>query len=171
MKKFLGVAIILALASTVSATTLSWDVGSIYWTGYGMSGTVYIVSDDDQPYQTVWIDDTDGGLITSITALPAAGSEAVVQNPTQTGYTDWWTVEASDSTSPFTIASGNQFGVVVQTPWSGEVYSWDIVLDGYSPYPVGGPTTLTIIIPEPMSIALLGLGGLLLLRRRRIEKG
>ncbi|MHC4499924.1 MAG: PEP-CTERM sorting domain-containing protein [Planctomycetota bacterium] len=164
MKKLLVLMLVLGLASVANATTLSWDVGASYT--LSGTGTVYIVADDALAYVTTWIDDTDASIISSITALTAAGDDAAVQNPAQSGYADWWTVEAADTGTPFNIASGNQFAVALSSvATSGTA---DLVLDGFSPYPQGGPTTLNItFIPEPTTIALLGLGGLFLLRRRK----
>jgi len=84
-------------------------------------------------------------------------------------YPGWWMLEAKDTTSPFNIAPGKQFyciytpssfnadGSVVQVIdlWNEE---WTTVID-----------TLKIVqLPEPMTIALLGLGGLALLRKRSL---
>ncbi|MHC4620835.1 MAG: PEP-CTERM sorting domain-containing protein [Planctomycetota bacterium] len=164
MRKFLGAAIILALASTVGATTLSWDVGSTYDLDYTTGGTVYIASDDDQLYQTVWIDDTDGSLIQVIDTVWVS-LDPPVGNPSA----GWWTIWMDDEPP---VASGNQFEVQLAATSAMNGNSYSIVLDAYSPYPVGGPTTLTVtIVPEPGTLALLGLGGLLLLRRGKEIKG
>jgi hypothetical protein len=163
MKKCGALLLVFALASGAEAT-LSWSISDIDIM-IGTTATVYIVSDSAQAYPTKWIDDTDGSLIDSITALPAAGSRAVVQNPTQSGYADWWTVEAyAYPTDPEPTAIGNQFAVSIYVPEPLLGGNYTIYLDTYG---INASLTVGAIIPEPASVFILGLGGLALLRKRR----
>ncbi|MHC4620833.1 MAG: PEP-CTERM sorting domain-containing protein [Planctomycetota bacterium] len=172
MKKFVISLFVFGLTSAAGATTLSWDVGSTYDLDYTTGGTVHIASDDDQPYQTVWIDDTDGFLITNISCVICGPEIQATIVPPEPEYPGWWSVEVADTVSPFSIPSGNQFVVQLAATSAMNGNTYGIVLDAYSPHPVGGPTTLTVtVVPEPGTLALIGLGGVLLLRRGKKIKG
>ncbi|MHC4499922.1 MAG: PEP-CTERM sorting domain-containing protein [Planctomycetota bacterium] len=89
----------------------------------------------------------------------------LVQNPTQTGYADYWTVQSSDSATPFNLASGNQYDVTLLGAVGQIGNTYSIYLDTYGD--AGGPDKMDVkVVPEPMTIALLGLGGLFLHRRK-----
>ena len=112
-------------------------------------------------------DESGIGSFSALTALTAAGDDKVLtDNPY--GYAGYWHLEAKDTSSPFNIAAGEQFnftytasdfaadGSIVQTitlyneAWSASIDVLKIVQ----------------VIPEPITIALLGLGGLFLRRRK-----
>jgi hypothetical protein len=91
--------------------------------------------------------------------LPA-GPDSQVKTPAQTGSSGWWTVMAKDLEAPITIASGNQYDVTVKGLATGTF--------GLDSDNLGTNDVLEItVIPEPATIALLGLGSLFMLRRRK----
>jgi hypothetical protein len=154
MKKCGALILVFALASTASGT-LSWDPDYIELVPY-VPDTVYIVSDSDGPYPSIWIDD-EAGLITSIVPLPASDPPARVQDPAVIGG-PYWTVE-----SGMNPVAGNHFLVTLEATSAHAGNTYHIYLDTY-----GVNDDLTVnVLPEPASVFMLALGGLALLRRRR----
>jgi hypothetical protein len=160
MKKLLILMLVLGLASAANAVvTLGGDTE----VDLGGTCTVTIVSSDT----TMW-----GGyieqleyLMTGVVATSNAGEQAVV-NYAPEGYADTYELEAKDTTDPFdSVVAGIQFNVTVS---AGSLVEDDTIL--LTLYDTDWSTvidTATVtVVPEPMTIALLGLGGLLLRRRK-----
>ena len=171
MKKLILLALVLGMASMASAA-ITWTLGgsdvSSVNVPLGETVTVEITSDNDLAYglgaaflgtYEVPVYST----ITGITATAAAGSDYEIADVGGT-YPNFWTVLAKDVTDPFTVAPGIQFNVTFTAGTTLGSNSW--MLDEESA--AGGPTDyLTVnVVPEPMTLALLGLGGLFLRRRK-----
>jgi hypothetical protein len=167
MKKLLILMLVLGMTSAASAA-LTWSADPIT-VGVGDTIAVTIDSSDALPYAggPAWVgaDPSAVASIASIVQLAAAGEDAVVDDPTATGWPGWWTINALDTTGTpgDTMAAGPQWTVTI----SGDsVGTYVISSDSYGS--AGADDLLTInVVPEPMTIALLGLGGLFLLRRRK----
>ena len=163
MKKLLILMLVLGMASAANATVLSWSVDAITL-DINETTVVQLVADDDETYARKWVGNTPATTsivsIVDIDALAAAGGTGEVRDPTDTTYAGWWTVMAHDASAPFTIASGSQFSVTVKGLAEG---TFGLDADSYGTVDVLEVT----VLPEPMTIALLGLGGLFLLRRRK----
>lgn len=156
--------LVLGMASIANATVLSWSTSAITITAVGSTVVVQISANDNMPYDkylggsasTVIAD------ITNVAKRAAAGPDAVVTaNPSGWTGKDWWRVQAIDFTPPNDISAGVQWDVTISGLATG---SRSVVSDYY-----GNPTGMlqVTVLPEPMTIALLGLGGLLMLRRRK----
>ena len=172
MKKLLILMLVLGMTSTASAViNLTWvdsggsDISSITVVK-NSTITAYLKADDASMYPSAkWIGESytasDYAKITNITATAAAGGNPVILDKTST-YPGWWTTEAKDIESPFTVATGIQWNVTISgLELSGANYT---TLDSDS---YGTSDSLDVyVVPEPMTIALLGLGGLFLRRRK-----
>lgn len=164
MKKLLVLMLVLGMASAANATVITWSVDGLTL-DINETAVVQLVADDAITYSSPKYvgyspATTSLGTITSMVALAPAGGNAEVQNPAQTGYDGWWTIFSKDLETPFTIASGSQYSVTVKGLATG---TFGLASDSY-----GTSDTLEVtVIPEPMTVALLGLGGLFLLRRRK----
>lgn len=158
MKKMLVLTLVLGLASLASATTLTWSVSSID-IAVGGTGTVQIVASDNLAYPDVWVG-ADPSAIASIQSITEiannAGDSSLILDPTATAYPGWWTVAAADMTEPFdSVIAGAQFDVLFNGLAMGS-YNFDC----------GGDTLTVNVVPEPVTMVLLGLGGLFLRKRK-----
>jgi hypothetical protein len=170
MKKLLVLLIILVLASIANAAMyLSIDGvnasdGTEDIDDLGGTVTVYVISDDSSPY-TYYLDmlKVAGGghaTMTQPSIHTNAGDIAQVNSYSTATLYDWELI-AADSTG--NIVSGVHFySTITESGNVGDTFLVDLI-----EYGVGSLDTITLtIIPEPMTIALLGLGGLFLRRRK-----
>lgn len=167
MKKLLILMLVLGLASSASALVVTLDPSGDQPLGAG-SYDVYVVSDEDTTGYELYLAlvDSTYGSITSVVALSNAGSDALVTPyGDMAGFFNVYAVKAVDMSPPFdTVLMGNQFLAVIN--YTGAAVGEDlpfVLLDG----DLNVLDSTTFQIPEPMTIALLGLGSLFLLRRRK----
>ena len=168
MKKMLILMLVLGFASTASALVVELGAGgTTNGAGVDMTTaltTLEVVSDTAAtPYVRYLISWDDSALdITGVSVLTAAGSDAFVTDfgAGMGAGTRTWEIQAMDSSPPLdSILAGIQFNVGVSI---GALGGQMELLDESM------ATTLDTItvVPEPMTIALLGLGGLFLRRRK-----
>ena len=167
MKKFLILMLVLGFASSASALTVTLSPSGDQPLGTG-AYDVYVVSDTDTEGYSylVALLSKDYGTITGVTALSNAGQDAsVVGYGDGMGYFDVFSIEAADMSEPFdSVLAGQQFQIGIN--YTGAAVGEDLTLVLMN----GSLQTLsstTFQVPEPMTVALLGLGGLFLLRRRK----
>ena len=173
MKKLLILMLVLGIASAANATLITWvdsggnDISTITVTN-GSTVTAYLKASDALQYTSdIWVGESytasDYAKITNITATAAAGGDPAISDRSGTtpAYPGWFTIGAYDFTSPVTIAAGIQWNVTITGMAVGSTTT--LGSDSY-----GTNDTLAVtVIPEPMTIGLLGLGGLFLVRRRK----
>ena len=167
MKKLVLLALVLAMAS-IAGADLTWSVDTLTLQ-VAESQTIQIVSSDTGSYTSVWVgaDPSPTGVakITGMTMLPAAAEGGYLDDgptPGGTGYEGWWQIEAVDFNPPSDILAGPHFDVTILGMAVG---TYVIGTDEYGG--AGANDYLTInVVPEPMTLGLLGLGGLFLRRRK-----
>ena len=171
MKKLLILMLVLGMASAANAA-LTWvdsaqaDLAAIDL-NLGDSAIVYIASDAALTYGIYagdYLNTT--ANITAVTAAVDAGQDAAI-TPQIDALEGFWFLEALDF-SPATlpnVAAGIHWAVTI-TASATELGTVELFSDFFAGQGVKDALTVNVI-PEPMTIALLGLGGLFLLRRRK----
>ena len=163
MKKLLILMLVLGMASMASAAL---SVGGATTVGDGGTAVITVSSDNTDPW-TAYVDDStwaSGGAIVSVVATAAAGQEAGITLQSNGYAYRFQTLDTSPATTP-NVSSGIQWNVTVDDGGldiddTFTVYFYE---NDYSA--TWGSVTMTVT-PEPMTIALLGLGGLFLRRRK-----
>jgi hypothetical protein len=174
MKKILALVLILTMASAANALVVQLSVDSVT-NGAGVdqeialgpagTATIGVVSDTDNEAYVRMIDllSTDNGDYGSLVVKAAAGSDADTYDYLDALGTGHHTLELTAASFTGDIVAGTHFELTYTnvdasqtTPVVIELLTQDLstVLD-----------TVTIV-PEPATIALLSLGGLLLRRRK-----
>jgi len=168
MKKLLILALVLGFASSASAA-ISLDPSGAIDVPAG-SYSLNVFSDDTMPYERfLAITDATYGGITAIAILGTAGGDAAMTDlGAMLTYDSVWSVNALDlnpDPDPGDILTGNQFTASVG--FTGAAIGQNLIIELLD----GNLNVLDSMtyngVPEPMTIALLGLGGLFLLRRRK----
>jgi len=161
MKKLLVLALVLGLSSVSSAVvSLVVPAGDI---NVGDTITVIVASDTEAANYGAWLDLGLQGLGTwsDLTILPAAGVDASKVYWGDDGTGDWWELGAASFTPTAPVLAGDHFTIDFTATAEGQqvVALWD--------YNLTESTEARInIVPEPMTLGLLGLGGLFLRRRK-----
>jgi hypothetical protein len=160
MKKLLVLMLVLGMVSMATAG-LSWVDGATATVNQG--DVINLILSGNTTTGGYWLDLTavDGSV--SVTALANAGGNATVTLYTTGSYSGYAFVEASDTLEPFTNAIGNQFNVAVDSSGLalGDYILGADTLGGNAQY-----LTLSVVVPEPISMSLLAVGGLFLRRRK-----
>ena len=160
MKKLLILVLVLGIASAANATVSFVD--SSRTAGLNTTITFDIQSDDTASY-TRYVGNTPGiGDVTGMTSDAKAGPDRAV-NESPYAYNGFWEIIAQDNApETWDIQSGVHFTGTLTTFGSTGTYTINLYANDF----VTVIDTLPVSIPEPMTIALLGLGGLFLRRRK-----
>ena len=166
MKKLLVLMLVLGLASAASAGLAVGQVAASDPAGIpvGETGVVNIASDDAEPY-AAWIEIADQSIADY--AVEPEFTEAGNPNGNSTvtfweGYDGWYDILVASTDPMVPLVAGDQIVVTLLGIAEGTTQLNLYAGDGAT---LLGSTDV-VVIPEPMTIALLGLGGLFLRRRR-----
>lgn len=167
MNKFLSLILVLGMAAGANATIQLSINGSPAPATYTMPISSVIVidvsSDDALPYGA-WLaleDLTLGQWDSGVTIMPAAGLDAVAID-WSADYPGWWEFNAASFNPDLPVVAGTHFMIDYKALGEGDVV---VSLYGYDTVTLMDKVTITQI-PEPITLALLGVGGLFLRRRK-----
>ena len=161
MKKLLILVLVLGIASAANAA-LTFEDAAITVT-INTTPTLNIVSDNIAAH-TSYVGNAPGlADLTGMVATANAGPDAIVLESPY-GYNGYWGIEAKDNDADtWDIKAGVQFTGTLTVGGTTGAYSLNL----YDSTFINVIDTLPItIVPEPITIALLGLGGLFLRRRK-----
>jgi hypothetical protein len=161
MKKMLTLVLVLAMASLASAAvTMSVSSDTVV---QGGNVTISVYSDDDAAYRKYLDMVTGTATLGSVTIHPSAGADASVADfSVLPGYYDLELTAVDFAATP---VAGLHFSVIATAIGSvGETFTIEL-LNGDT-YDLEMSEMVTIVVPEPMTMALLSLGGLFLRRKK-----
>ena len=165
MRKLLVLFLVLGLASAANAMLITVDGQEGESFEVDLTTTITVVSEDVSSWLGyIIIEEGGAGSLEDVVVLDAAGDLGAAEAYTEAGWGTGFQLSASmGPTGNPPIAAGSQFsfdyvGAV------GDTATISLFLDPEYTTPVA--TVNITIVPEPMTVILLGLGGLFLRRRR-----
>jgi hypothetical protein len=192
MRRLVCLMFVLVVNATASGYSMQGlDVAVDYWAGSGSNETIVVIDWNkvNGPYTTeshAWGFRWDGAAYVSdaLAAIDTAGAlnittqydgnffwDAFYNNPLIDGdnhtsvgdYSGWWW--AGDTTDGGTTWTGNDAGITTEILGNGKIEGLNLDNDNWT------SATLTIPTPEPCTIMILGLGGLLIKRKKHYGDG
>ena len=157
MKKLLALALVLGVAGMASAVVTLDPISPTI--NIGDTVTISVVADASGNYGG-WLDPVDNGVGTfgDLVILPEAGADA----SKDFSFDPWWLFEAKSFNPDAPVLAGAHFTIdfTGNAEGTATLALWD-----FDAANVLATTTITVV-PEPMTLGLLGLGGLFLRRRK-----
>jgi len=167
MKKLFILMLVLGISSAANAVIIEVDGQTADAVNIGETATITVVSEDASSWLGyIIVEAGNPGALSDITNLDAAGD---IASATAYSEVDWGTgYELNVSMSPGgepAIAVGSQFTMTFSGALLDETSTISLYVDPEYGTPVA--SVAVTVVPEPMTILLLGLGGLFLRRRKQ----
>jgi hypothetical protein len=163
MRKLLLLFLVLTMASTANALLITVDgqIGESF--EVDVQATITVVSEDASSWLGyIIVEEGGAGSLENATVLDAAGDLGSASAYTEAGWGTGFELTAASTGVP-PVAAGNQF-TLDYIGAIGDTATISLFVDPEYTTPVA--TVNVTVVPEPMTVILLGLGGLFLRRRR-----
>ena len=168
MKRLVALMLVLSLASATQAVILEIDgvPATDVQIAEGVTSNITIVGEDDSSWLGyIVINDGGTGALSNVAILPGAGDLASATPYTEADFgTGYELIVASTPASNPPVGAGPQFNLNYTGGINGQTATISLYLDPEYTMPVASMNVS--IVPEPVTIALLGLGALLLRKRK-----
>jgi hypothetical protein len=168
MKRLVVLMLVLTLASATQAVILEVDGVPVtdVQIAEGVTSNITIVSDDASSWLGYIIVNEGGtGALSDVAILPDAGDLATATPYTEAGWgAGYELVTASSPAGNPPLGAGSQFNLNYSGGIQGQTATISLYLDPDFTTPVASVNVS--IVPEPVTIALLGLGALFLRKRK-----
>ena len=168
MKRIVALTLIFCLASAANAVILQVDgiPATDVQIAEGTTSVITIVSENDSSWLGYIIIEEGGtGVLSDPAILPAAGDLASATPYTEAGWgTGYEVIAGSTPAANPPLGAGSQFNFNYSGGTLGQTATISLFVDPEYTTPVASFNVT--IIPEPMTIALLGLGALFLRKRK-----
>ncbi len=166
MKRMLALILVLGLASSANALYIQIDGQSTdtYDLTQGSIASISIISEDNSSWLGyIIVPDGSSGTLSNPSILDNAGNFASVTPYSETGFGTGYELTAAMTFNGIPpLASGEQFSFDFSGGHAGD--TMQILLFSDPEYTIPVDSLSISVVPEPMTIALLGFGALLLRR-------
>ncbi len=164
MRKLLVLFLVLGLASAANAMLITVDDLEGESFEVGITSTITVVSEDTSSWLGyIIVEDGGAGSLENVVILDAAGNKASAGPYTEVSWGTGFELTAASTGDPPPVAAGTQFSLNYVGE-VGDTATISLFVDPEYTTPVASVNVT--VVPEPMTIILLGLGGLFLRRRR-----
>jgi hypothetical protein len=164
MRKLLILFLVLGLVSTANALIIKVDDLEGESFEVDTQATITVVSEDTSNWLGyIIIEEGGAGSLENAAVLDAAGNKASAGPYTEVGWGTGFVLTAATTGDPPLVAAGTQFSLDYVGA-VGDTATISLFVDPEYTTPIASVNVT--VVPEPMTIILLGLGGLFLRRRR-----